>query len=62
VKTALIVVGGGVVLFAFYRAFQARKAGTSVVAALRHPTVPPDIAEIMANPQRAKTRTGATAF
>ena len=61
-KTALIVVGAGVGIFFFYRAILAMRAGTSVIAAITHPTVPPDIAEIIANPQRAKTRTGATAF
>lgn len=62
VKTVLLVAGVGLVVFALYRVAHAAHAGTSVVSALKHPTLPPDIAELADHPERAKTRTGAHAF
>ncbi len=62
VKTVLVVVAAGVGIWAFVRVFKAVRVGASPIAAIKHPTVDVQVAELMAHPERAKTRTGATAF
>jgi hypothetical protein len=48
--------------FVAFRAFQAVRQGVSVLSALRHPTLPVNVAELADHPERQQTRSGAGHF